>query len=127
MRDYHLDINNPEFVYDPYPLLAELRDTLPAFFDPVWEKVFFTRYEDIAALLRDRRPGPSILHILSRDEFGWPPPNPLTLDFDRVQDDHTLDKEAPKHTQLRKLMAEAFTAFRGQRLRGKILGDGGRV
>ena len=120
MREYHLDLNNPEFVYDPYPLLAELRDTLPAFFDPVWKKVFFTRYEDIAALLRDRRLRRSILHVLSRDEFGWPPPNPLTKDFDRFQDDHMLDNEPPKHTRLRSLMAKAFTASRVEGLRGKI-------
>jgi len=120
MREYHLDLNNPEFVYDPYPLLAELRNTLPAFLDPVWKKVFFTRYEDIAALLRDRRLGRSILHVLSRDELGWPPPNPLTKDFDRFQDDHMLDNEPPKHTRLRSLMAKAFTASRVEGLRGKI-------
>jgi len=120
MREYHLDLNNPEFVYDPYPLLAELRDTLPVFFDPVWDKVFFTRYEDIAALLRDRRLGRSILHVLSRDELGWPPPNPLTKDFDRFQDDHMLDNEPPKHTRLRSLMVKAFTSSRVDGLRAKI-------
>jgi len=120
MRDYHLDLNNPEFVYDPYPLLAELRDTLPAFFDPVWKKVFFTRYEDIAALLRDRRLGRSVLHVLSRDELGWPPPNPLTSDFDRFQDDHMLDNEPPKHMRLRSLMVKAFTSSRVDGLRAKI-------
>src|SRR3989442_1199409 len=120
MREYHLDLNNPEFVYDPYPLLAELRDTLPVFFDPVWDKVFFTRYEDIAALLRDRRLGRSILHVLSRDELGWPPPNPLTKDFDRFQDDHMLDNEPPKHTRLRSLMVKAFTSSRLDGLRAKI-------
>ncbi|TMI70725.1 MAG: cytochrome P450 [Bacillati bacterium ANGP1] len=120
MREYHLDLNNPEFVYDPYPLLAELRDTLPVFFDPVWDKVFFTRYEDIAALLRDRRLGRSILHVLSRDELGWPPPNPLTKDFDRFQDDHMLDNEPPKHPRLRSLMVKAFTSSRVDGLRAKI-------
>jgi len=107
-------------VYDPYPQLAELRDTLPVFFDPVWNKVFFTRYDDIAALLRDRRLGRSILHAFSRDELGWPPPNPLTKDFDRFQHDHMLDNEPPKHTRLRSLMVKAFTSSRVERLRAKI-------
>ena len=120
MREYHLDLNHPEFVYDPYPQLAELRDTLPVFFDPVWNKVFFTRYDDIAALLRDRRLGRSILHTFSRDELGWPPPNPLTKDFDRFQHDHMLDNEPPKHTRLRSLMVKAFTSSRVERLRAKI-------
>ncbi len=120
MQEYHLDLNHPEFVFDPYPLLAELRENTPVFFDPVWNKVFFTRYDDIAALLRDRRLGRSILHVLSRDELGWPPPNPLTRDFDYFQENHMLDNEPPKHTRLRGLMLKAFTPARVEGLRGKI-------
>ena len=52
MREHHLELNHPAFVFDPYPTLAELREHLPVFYDPVWKKMFFTRYEDIATLLR---------------------------------------------------------------------------
>ena len=120
MREHHLDLNDPAFVFDPYPALAELRERLPIFYDPVWKKVFFTRYDDIAALLRDRRLGRSILHVLSRDELGWPPPDPLIRDFDRFQSDHMLDNEPPKHTRLRALMLKAFTTGRVESLRGAI-------
>ena len=120
MREHHLDLNDPAFVFDPYPALAELRERLPTFYDPVWKKVFFTRYDDIAALLRDRRLGRSILHVLSRDELGWPPPDPLIRDFDRFQSDHMLDNEPPKHTRLRALMLKAFTTGRVESLRGAI-------
>lgn len=120
MPEYHLDLNSPEFVYDPYPLLTKLRETLPVFRDPGWNKVFFTRYDDIAALLRDRRLGRSILHVLSRDELGWPLPNPLTKEFDRFQDHHMLDNEPPKHTRLKNLMLKAFTPSRVEGLRAKI-------
>ena len=120
LREFHLDLNNPEFVYDPYPLLADLRESIPVFYDPAWKKVFFTRYDHIAALLRDRRLGRSILHILSRDELGWPPPNPLTRDFDRFQSNHMLDNEPPKHTRLRGLMLKAFTPARVEGLRPKV-------
>ena len=122
MREHHLDLNHPAFVFDPYPTLGELRESLPVFYDPVWKKVFFTRYEDIAALLRDRRLGRSILHVLSRDELGWPPPDPRTRDFDRFQDDHMLDNEPPKHTRLKTLMLKAFTTGRVEGLRGAIQG-----
>jgi len=120
MREHHLNLNDPAFVFDPYPRLAELRESLPVFYDPVWKKVFFTRYEDIAALLRDRRLGRSILHVLSRDELGWPPPDPRTRDFDRFQSDHMLDNEPPKHTRLKTLMLKAFTTGRVEGLRGTI-------
>lgn len=124
MRDgipeHHLDINAPAFVYDPYPVLADLRERLPVFYDPVWSKVFFARYDDIAALLRERRLGRSILHVLSRDELGWPPPNPLTGEFDMFQADHMLDNEPPKHTRLKGLMLKAFTSSRVEGLRPTI-------
>ncbi|GEM84866.1 cytochrome P450 [Meiothermus hypogaeus] len=120
MQTHHLNINDPAFVYDPYPTLADLRENLPVFYDEVWNKIFFLRYEDIANLLRDRRLGRSITHILSRDELGWPPPNPLTRDFDHFQENHMLDNEPPKHTRLKGLMMKAFTPARVEGLRGKI-------
>lgn len=122
IEEFHLDINDPAFVYDPYPALAELRERRPVFYDPVWKKIFFARYQDIAALLRDRRLGRSILHVLSRDELGWPPPDPLTRDFDTFQSHHMLDNEPPKHTRLKGLMLKAFTSARVEGLRGTIGG-----
>lgn len=120
MHTYHLNINDPAFIYDPYPTLTHLRENLPVFYDEVWNKIFFLRYEDIANLLRDKRLGRSITHILSRDELGWPPPNPLTRDFDHFQENHMLDNEPPKHTRLKGLMMKAFTPARVEGLRGKI-------
>ncbi|MBF6593161.1 MAG: cytochrome P450 [Thermaceae bacterium] len=120
MQTFHLDLNAPAFVRDPYPTLAELRGKMPVFYDEVWNKVFFLRYEDISALLRDKRLGRSITHILSRDELGWPPPNLLVRDFDHFQANHMLDNESPKHTRLKGLMLKAFTPARVESLRGKI-------
>ncbi|MCS7069551.1 MAG: cytochrome P450 [Meiothermus sp.] len=122
MQTHHLNINDPAFVYDPYPTLAHLREHLPVFYDEVWKKIFFLRYEDIANLLREKRLGRSITHLLSRDELGWPPPNPLTRDFDHFQENHMLDNEPPKHTRLKGLMLKAFTPARVEGLRGKIQG-----
>jgi cytochrome P450 len=121
MHELHLDINDPAFIADPYARLAELRDHTPVFYDPRWQKVFFTRYDDIAALLRDKRLGRQILHVLGRDELGWPPPNPLQRDFDRFQELHLLDREPPDHTRLRRLLAKAFTPQRVEGLRPAIV------
>lgn len=69
--DHILDLNQPDFIFNPYPRLAELRAERPIFYEPRWKKLFFTRYEDIAFLLRDKRLGRSIFHVLSRDELGY--------------------------------------------------------
>jgi cytochrome P450 len=118
----HLNLNDPTFIRDPYPRLEELREGPGVFYDPVWKKHFFTRYEDIAALLKDRRLGRSITHILSRDELGWPPANPRQKPFDDFQALHMLDREPPDHTRLRSLVQRAFTQSRVENLRSRIEG-----
>lgn len=118
----HVNINAPEFIRDPYPTLERLRDETPIYWDPVWKKVFVTRHEDIAALLRDKRLGRSIFHVLSRDELGFPPPDPRVGDFDHFQANHILDMEPPGHTRIRGLVQKAFTPSRVEGLRVRIEG-----
>ena len=97
-----------------------MREERPIFYEPRWKKLFFTRYEDIAFLLRDKRLGRSIFHVLSRDELGWPPPNPQLAPFDAFQNEIMMDREPPDHTRLRSLVSKAFTPQRVENLRGKI-------
>ncbi|GGJ33978.1 cytochrome P450 [Deinococcus roseus] len=118
--EFHLNINDPAFVRDPYPTLERLRDEMPVFFDPVWGKHFFARYDDISSILRDRRFGRSILHILSRDELGWPPVDPRRKEFEAFNSTHMLDREPPDHTRLRALVSKAFTPRRVEELSERI-------
>lgn len=120
MHERQLDLNHPDFVFNPYPLLSEIRNTTPIFYEPRWQKLFFTRYEDIAFLLRDKRLGRSILHLLSRDELGWPPPDPKLAAFDHFQSQIIMDREPPDHTRLRSLIGKAFTPQRVEGLRSRI-------
>ena len=115
-----IDLNHPNFISDPYPLLAELREQTPIFWEPRWQKLFFTRYEDIAFLLRDKRLGRSLLHILSREELGWPPPDPRLLAFNQFQTHIVMEHEPPDHTRLRGLIGKAFTPQRVEAMRLKI-------
>ncbi len=118
----HIDLNHPDFIADPYPRLQELRESTPIFHDPVWNKIFFTRYQDIAALLKDKRLGRSILHIRSREELGWPPPDVSLADFNRYQDNVFMDWELPDHTRIRSLVTQVFTPRRVESLRARLEG-----
>ncbi len=120
MIERELDLNDPAFIRNPYPLLAKLRDETPIFWEPRWRKLFFTRYADIAFLLRDKRLGRSILHLLSRDELGWPPPDPRLPAYNSFQQSILMEHEAPDHTRLRGLVSKAFTPQRVEGLRTKI-------
>ena len=117
---HHLDINQLDFIADPYSRLMDLRDQLPVFYDEVWHKVFFTRYTDIAALLKDKRLGRTMLHILSREELGWPPPDVRLMDFNRYQDNVFMDWEPPAHTRIRSLVSKVFTPKRVEGLRSQL-------
>jgi unspecific monooxygenase len=113
-------MGDPAFIRDPYPELARLRDAFPAFYEPRLGKVFLTRYDDIAAVLRSKRFGRSILHVLSRDELGWPPPDPRQADFDRFENNHLMSTEPPRHTRLRGLVGKAFTPKRVEDVRERV-------
>ncbi len=111
-----LDLNSPEFIRDPYPELARLRTATPAFWQQ--ERLFLTRYDDIARVLKDSRNFGRAISPLSRDEL--PPPDPRRAAFDAFNGNHMLDSEPPKHTRLRSLVHLAFTPRRVEGLQGRI-------
>lgn len=117
---HHIDINQSDFIADPYAQLEQLRAQMPVFYDEVWHKMFFTRHADIAALLKDKRLGRTMLHILSREELGWPPSDPRLKDFYSYQDNVFMDWEPPAHTRIRSLTLKAFTPKRVEGLRGRL-------
>ena len=114
---HHLDINDPSFIASPYAAMTPLRDEMPIFHDPVWNKTFFMRYADVAALLKDKRLGRTMLHLYSREEIGWPPPDPRQAPFRRFQDNVFMDKEGEGHMRIRSLVTKVFTPRRVESLR----------
>ncbi|MFL5801786.1 MAG: cytochrome P450, partial [Roseiflexaceae bacterium] len=118
MLELHLDLNDPAFIADPYPTLAELRERTAVFYDPHWRNVFYTRYDDIVALLRDRRLG-------RQKPCGngvEPPADPARAPFDHFEAQHLMDREPPEHTRLKRLLSKAFTSQRVAGLRDTIEG-----
>jgi cytochrome P450 len=115
-----LDLNSPEFIRDPYPELARLRESAPAF----WQqgRLFVTRYNEIAGVLRDSRHFGRAISPLSRDETPLPAAlqDPRRAAFDAFNSNHMLDSEPPKHTRLRSLVQLAFTPRRVEGLRSRI-------
>lgn len=119
-RSVSLDPRDPDFFNDPYPAYRELRKTVPAF---KWEEYghwCFARHEDVAALLRDRRFGRQILHMMPREELGWAE-TPLHLKpFYDFEQHSLLETEPPVHTRLRGLVNRAFLSRTVERLEPRI-------
>jgi len=120
-RSVDLDPRDPQFFNDPYPAYHAIRAATPVF---KWEQYghwCFARYEDVNALLRDRRFGRQILHVASREELGWPETPRHLKPFDDFERHSLLELEPPVHTRLRNLVGRAFLGRQVERLRPIIM------
>lgn len=94
-----IDLSDKEFVQNPYPQLAELRQHGK----PIWHEdlnlFLAARYKDANQVLRDRKLG----RIFKPKE-----PSDVWDTFNWLHADSILDSEPPKHTRLRSLVMKAF-------------------
>ncbi|MDR3470958.1 MAG: cytochrome P450 [Devosia sp.] len=108
------------FYQDPYAFYSELHAHSPSF---VWDDYghwCFAGFKEVNALLRDKRFGREILHVMTREELGWPEPKPHTAAFDQTERYSLLNLEPPGHTRLRTLVNRAFVSRHVERLRPRI-------
>ena len=103
------DPTTPEFLADPYPVLAELRETTPVLRHEGLDRWFVSRHADVRACLRDRRLGRNYRHVGGDSEFRAEPLDPRWEAFWDVERWSLLWLEPPDHTRIRKLVAAAFT------------------
>jgi cytochrome P450 len=107
-----LDLLDPGFLADPYPAYHRLRAEDPVHRHPLGFFVL-TRYDDVAAFLRDARFGKSGYEALFEARFGGgPDASWLALSM--------LFRDPPDHTRLRALVGQAFTPRVVETLRPRI-------
>ncbi|MEU6122101.1 cytochrome P450 [Streptomyces sp. NPDC047123] len=116
-----------EFVADPYPAYARLREAGRAHHYAPTDQWLIPHHADVSALLRDRRLGRSYLHRFTHEEFGRPAPPAAHEPFHVLNDHGMLDLEAPAHTRIRRLVAKAFTPRTVERLRPYVTGLADRL
>jgi cytochrome P450 len=108
-RALGFDPDDIGFVADPYPAYERLRDRAPILYDEATDHWLVTRYDDVNALLRDRRFGRTYLHVATHEEMGHEPPSPSLDPFWHLINHGILDMEPPDHTRVRRLVSKAFT------------------
>jgi cytochrome P450 len=105
----------PEVLADPYPLYRRLREEDPVHWDPFLHAWVVTRYSDVMQVLStfsaDRTPTPKQLTAMGLGDL-----TPIA----QVMVQQMLFMDAPAHTRLRGLCAEAFTPHRVEALRSHI-------
>jgi cytochrome P450 len=106
---FHFDPTAREFLADPYPVLAELRESAPLLWHEELRRWFVSRHADVRACLRDKRLGRNFRHVGTEKEFEAEPLDPRWQAFWDSERWSLLWLEPPDHTRIRKLVAAAFT------------------
>ena len=119
-RRLSLDARDPAFYRNPNAGYAAMHAHSPTFWWEEENQWYFAGYDNVNALLRDRRFGRQITHVMTRDELGWPEPSRHLADFDRAESKSLLSIEPPEHTRLRTLVNRAFVSRQIERLRPEI-------
>ena len=126
-RSVQLDPRDAQFYENPYPYYHRIRAEVPVF---KWEQYghwCFSRYEDVNALLRDRRFGRQILHVATAEELGMAEIPPHLKAFYDFEQHSLLELEPPVHTRLRGLINRAFLSRQMERLKPKIVSLSNRL
>lgn len=101
---FRIDLNHPEFLANPYPLYAKLRQSGPVF--PLMPGIWLmTTYEESDRVLRDPRLGRAFLLGIER-RYG---PDAVAEPAFQVANRFMLLMNPPEHTRLRGLVSKAFS------------------
>ena len=117
---YSVRPDDPEFFNNPYPHYERMRALGPAFVWKEYSRTCFAGYEAVNAILRDRRFGREITHLMSREDAGLEPVPQRLKPFYDFESHSMLEREPPVHTRLRGLVNRAFVSRHIERLRGSI-------
>lgn len=119
-RTLSLDPRDAAFVQDPYAAYRAMHEHAPVFRWREFGHWCFARHEDVSTLLRDRRLGRQILHVMSRAELDWPEPPEHLAPFAAYERHTLLELEPPEHTRMRALVNRPFLQRVTDRLRPRL-------
>jgi cytochrome P450 len=107
---------SPDFIRDPYPSYAKLREHSPMHPLPMMNAWLASRHSDVTAVLRDRRFGKDFVDRMTK-RFGE---QVFEEPVYRSMRHWMLQQDPPDHTRLRGLVVKAFTARRMEDMRPRI-------
>jgi cytochrome P450 len=106
---------SPEFIRDPYPHYARLRETDPMHLTPLGMYVA-SRHAEASLVMRDKRFGKDYVERTKRRYGPDIMQEPVFRNFSHTM----LQQDPPDHTRLRGLVVQAFTARRVEDMRPRI-------
>lgn len=115
-----VDLFSLDFKANPYPVYAQLRSTAPihrATLPDGRAMWLVTRYEDVAAVLRDERFAKDWRNVMTSEQLAQMPPIPEVM---KPLSRNMLDTDPPDHERLRALVSKAFTPRLIERMRPRV-------
>lgn len=106
-----LDPGSPDFVRDPYPVLASLRETGPVLWHEPMGTWLATTHDAVSQVLRDRSFG--------RLWTDWEPASQMEP-FNALHRHQMMENEGQTHRRLRALVSKAFGRGHVERMRPRI-------
>jgi cytochrome P450 len=106
-----LDARSPEFIRDPYPVLAALRSNGPVLWHEPMGTWMATTHDAVSQVMRNRAFG--------RLWTDWEPATQMEP-FNALHRNQMMENEPPTHTRLRRLVAAAFGRGHVERMRPRI-------
>ena len=107
--EFAFEPGDVRFIADPYPVYTELRAQAPIWYHEPTDHWLVSRFDDVNALLRDRRFGRTYHHLATNAEMGRPEEPSSHGPFWHLIRNGILDMEPPDHTRVRSLVSKAFT------------------
>src|SRR5579875_2463546 len=113
-----MDVLQPEYTANPYPLYHRLREHDPIYWDEEMHAWVLTRYTDVVAVLRD----PRFSSAWGTLETAWMPEElrPQLEPALRAVSRQMLFLDPPDHSRIRGLVARAFTPRMVESLRPRV-------
>ncbi len=102
--------SDAHFFQDPYPYYRKMHALNAPFIWSEYGHVCFASFEAVNSILRDRRFGRQITHVMDRGAAGLPEIPPHLESFYTFEANSMLELEPPGHTRLRKLVNRAFVS-----------------
>ncbi len=115
-----VNLASPAFKANPFPFYADLRARAPVYriLLPTGEIAWLiTRYDDVAAALKDERFGKDALLAMTPQQAAA---RPWFRKMFRSLQRNMLDQDPPDHTRLRALVSKAFTPRLIEQMRPRI-------
>lgn len=119
--NFHLPTEDSTFIKNPYPVLGDIREQTPIFWDEINGLYFFTRYADVRTIQSSKVFGTTFNHIENFESKIENPDLPLTYvgykrsekyarydNFWKSEEFSLLNLEGQLHKELRGLVAKAF-------------------